>query len=206
MQLYFVLGLPNKNKYRPSCAIFTYPSRVRLVWVITKWHLRKIISKIPYSALSHHSKASSTSRTKFKNLNVSRLVLYPIHWRQVLSREWRCGCVISLQWRHYERDGVSNYQHLDRLLNRLLRRRSKKTPKLRVTGLFAGDSSMTGEFPAQMASNAENVSNLMTSSCIRGFTIYSNCVILLVGLTRKQDLTNHPQFRQVWWHYIQLYM
>ena len=38
------------------------------------------------------------------------------------------------------------------------------TSKLRVTGLCAGNSPATGEFPAQMASNAENVSILMTSS------------------------------------------
>ena len=37
-------------------------------------------------------------------------------------------------------------------------RRSKKTSKLRVTGLCVGNSPMTGEFPAQMVSNAENVS------------------------------------------------
>ena len=36
--------------------------------------------------------------------------------------------------------------------------RSKKTFKLRVTGLCAGNSPGSGEFPAQMASNAENVS------------------------------------------------
>ena len=36
--------------------------------------------------------------------------------------------------------------------------RSKKTAKLRVTGLCAGNSPVTGEFPAQRASNAENVS------------------------------------------------
>ena len=46
----------------------------------------------------------------------------------------------------------------DCLLNRSLRRRSKKTSKLRVTGLCAGNSPVTGEFPAQMTSNAENVS------------------------------------------------
>ena len=40
----------------------------------------------------------------------------------------------------------------------LFRRRSKKTSKLRVTGLCAGNSPVTGEFPAQMASNAENAS------------------------------------------------
>ena len=38
------------------------------------------------------------------------------------------------------------------------RRRSKKTSKLCVTGLFDGNSPVTGEFRAQRASNAENVS------------------------------------------------
>ena len=33
-----------------------------------------------------------------------------------------------------------------------------ETWKLRVTGLWVGNSQVTGEFPAQMASNAENVS------------------------------------------------
>ena len=63
-----------------------------------------------------------------------------------------------LQWRHNGRDNVSNHQPHDCLLNRLFKRRSKKTWKLRVTGLCAGNSPGTGEFPAQMASYAENVS------------------------------------------------
>ena len=41
------------------------------------------------------------------------------------------------------------------LLNRLFRRRSKKTSKLCVTGLCEGNSPVTGEFPAQRASDAE---------------------------------------------------
>ena len=53
--------------------------------------------------------------------------------------------------------GVSNDQPHDCLLNRLFRRISKKTLKLCPTGLCAGTSPVTGEFPAQMASNAENV-------------------------------------------------
>ena len=64
----------------------------------------------------------------------------------------------SLRWRHNGCDSVSNHQPHDCLLNRLFRRRSKKTSKLRVTGLCAGNSPETGEFPAQMASDAENVS------------------------------------------------
>ena len=63
-----------------------------------------------------------------------------------------------LQWSHNGRDGISNHQHHDCLFNHLFRCRSKKTSKLRVTGLCAGNSPVTGEFPAQMASNTENIS------------------------------------------------
>ena len=62
-----------------------------------------------------------------------------------------------LQWRHNGCDGVSNHQSRDCLLNRLFRHRSKKTSKLRVTGLCEGNSPVTGEFPAQRASNVENI-------------------------------------------------
>ena len=64
----------------------------------------------------------------------------------------------TLQWRHNGRGSVSNHQPHDCLLNRWFRRRSKKTSKLRVTGICAGNSPVTGEFPTQRASNTENVS------------------------------------------------
>ena len=64
----------------------------------------------------------------------------------------------ALQWHHNRRDSVSNHPPHDCLLNRLLRHRSKKTSKLRATGLCVGNSPVTIEFPAQMVSNAENVS------------------------------------------------
>ena len=64
----------------------------------------------------------------------------------------------TLRWRHNGCDSVSNRQPHDCLLNRLFRHRSKKTSKPRVTGLCAGNSPGTGEFPAQRASYAENVS------------------------------------------------
>ena len=64
----------------------------------------------------------------------------------------------SLQWRQNGGNGVSNHQLHHCLLNRLFRRRSKQASKLRVTGLCTGNSPVTGEFPAQMASNVENVS------------------------------------------------
>ena len=69
---------------------------------------------------------------------------------------WCCQC--PLQWRHNERDTVSNHQPHHCLLNRLFRRKSKKTSKLCGTGLCEGNSTVTGEFPAQRSSNAENIS------------------------------------------------
>ena len=52
----------------------------------------------------------------------------------------RVASDVTLQWRHNVRDSVSNHQPHDCLLNRLFRRRSKKTSKLRVTGLCARNS------------------------------------------------------------------
>ena len=49
-----------------------------------------------------------------------------------------------IYYSYNERDGVSNHQHHDCLMNLLFRRRPKKTPPV------------TGKFPAQRASNAEN--------------------------------------------------
>ena len=70
----------------------------------------------------------------------------------------QCNICDSLQWRHNERGGVWNHQPHDCLHNCLFWCRSKKTSKLRFTDLCEGNSPVTGEFPSQRASNAENVS------------------------------------------------
>ena len=49
-------------------------------------------------------------------------------------------CLKPLRWRHNDHDGVSNHQPHGCLLNRLFRCRSKKTSKLRITGLCVGNS------------------------------------------------------------------
>ena len=62
---------------------------------------------------------------------------------------------ISIWWRHHvilqehynNLDGASNHRRLDCLLNRFFRCGSKKTSKLRVTGLCEGNSPVTGELP-----------------------------------------------------------
>ena len=63
-----------------------------------------------------------------------------------------------LQWRHNGHDSVSNHQPHHCLLSCLFSCRSKKTSKVRVTVLCAGNSPVTSEFPAQMASDVENIS------------------------------------------------
>ena len=62
--------------------------------------------------------------------------------------------ILTLHWRHNDHDGVSNHQHHACLLNRLFRRRSKKTSSSASLTFVWG----IGEFPAQRASYAENVS------------------------------------------------
>ena len=78
--------------------------------------------------------------------------------QSVIDASTTSVCSISLQWRHNAHNGVLNHQSHDSLLNRLFRRRSKEKLKVRVTGLCEWNSPGTGEFPAQRASNAENVS------------------------------------------------
>ena len=77
-----------------------------------------------------------------------------------VRQDWTCLCLVlvTLLWRHNGCDSVSNHQTHDYLLNRLFGCTSKKTSTLRVTGLCVGNSPGTGQYPAQMASNVENVS------------------------------------------------
>ena len=77
-----------------------------------------------------------------------------------------CDCGRLQQSHNYHYSDVimsaSNHRHCGCFLNRLFRRRSKKASKLRDTGLCVGNSSVTGEFPAQRASG--KYFHLMTSS------------------------------------------
>ena len=86
-----------------------------------------------------------------------------------------------LLWRHNERGVVSNHRRFYCLFKRLFRRRSKKTSKLRITGLRDGNLPVTGGFPSQRASNAENVSiwwryhvmnDVMLSACCLTTELY----------------------------------
>ena len=126
------------------------------------------------------------------------------------------GIRITLQWRHNGRDCVSNHQRLDCLLNRLSRRKAKKTSKHRVTGLCDGTSLVTDEFPLQRASNAGNVSiwwrhhgntykwkclcsMLMTSLCGWPFINWS-CLLYLRNLW--SDYHQTPPIDKEWFLWV----
>ena len=102
--------------------------------------------------MSYYSMYCNLSGVETKYLGITRSVPWLL---------LPCLCIARTSAAHYTdvrmSVGVSYHQPHDCLLNCLFRRKSKKTSKLRVTGLCEGNSPLTGEFPAQMASNAENV-------------------------------------------------
>ena len=69
----------------------------------------------------------------------------------------------SWQWRHNERDGVSNHQPHDCLPNRLLGRRSKKTSKL-LAAFVRGIHQWPVNSPYKGQTRGKGF-HLMTSSC-----------------------------------------
>ena len=105
----------------------------------------------------------------------------------------------SLQSRHNEHDGISNHQPHDCKLNHLLRRRSKKTSKLRITGRWDGNSLATGEFPAQMPVTQKTFHLMMslwcfvvinahcqcisTACCLMDCTLSSTITLMLINIT-----------------------
>ena len=101
----------------------------------------------------------------------------------------------SLQWRH-ERIGVSNHRPHDCLLKRLFRRRSKKTSKLRATGLCAWNSPVTGESPHKgpVTRNmilGDSSNKCKTLCCFQ--SIYGECYALICMVTASSvaHLCNH---------------
>ena len=97
-----------------------------------------------------------------------------------------------LQWRHNERDSVSNHQLHDCLSNCLFRQRSKKTSKLRVTGLC-----VTGDrwIPAQMTSNAKNVSIWWRHHAMRNDVTYMH----YFSKTNQSTARKPTDFRRISW-------
>ena len=96
-------------------------SFITVLLIITMWVLM-------FTSLSG-TKSVTRRRRRWNEPICSTIQDYPIS-----------GGKHSLRWRHNDQDGVSNHQPHGCLLNRLFRRRSNKTSKLRVTGLCVGNS------------------------------------------------------------------
>ena len=83
--------------------------------------------------------------------------LFSLQYRAITALYMPLKNAVTLQWRHNGRDSVSNHESHDFLLNRYSDADQRKHQS--STSLaFVGKSPGTGEFPAQMASYAENVS------------------------------------------------
>ena len=138
--------------------------------------LRLIEEKAVESTAFNASSPLKTKDRQFDNFAITGGTVI-CHYNNLRCNQWRqsyqiddilfwvwqfrwssTGQLFPSQWRHIERDGVSNRQLHDCLLWRLFKWRSKKASKLRIIGLCEGNSPVTGEYPAQRASNAENVS------------------------------------------------
>ena len=143
------------HRHSKSCCDQSSPARRTINTEMTPWPRFKI-KMLSYQYRKSHCGDKTVVRSSYLHNGISYTgKMSSLYWIGALSEHINAS---SLQWRHSGCDSVSKHQPHDCLLNRLFRRRSKKTSKLRVTGLCAGNSPMVGEFPAQMASNMENVS------------------------------------------------
>ena len=131
------------------------------VWVMTWWHslltLRSITHNVHlllrvFTIITQIAKAPDWCRL---DIDPTRKCQIDILSTSIQQSMISGQLIISYFVSH---DGVSNHQRLDCLLSRLFGHRSKKASKLRVNGFCEGNSLVTGEFRAQRASNAENIS------------------------------------------------
>ena len=93
------------------------------------------LESVKISSCRHHENHCTENKICFKSrirpVNKTFYVLHIMPWGYKR---------VPLRWRHNGCDSVSNHQPRDCLLSLLFRRRSKKTWKLRVTGLCVGNS------------------------------------------------------------------
>ena len=166
---------------------------ILFIWILNCQHFLRIVEMVGDNerSLIFDTSMGTWSGNYSLFLNFTRISLIAYYlWRILDVRHEQFGIVFHLckpdhflqywleelnilRWRHNGGDGVSNHQPHHCVFNRLFRRRSMKTSKLRVTGLCVGNSPGTGEFTAQMTSNAENVYHLITSSWLSSAGLFS---------------------------------
>ena len=169
--------------------------RVKSVW---KWEIDIIFQMLIGKSITHFNEINKCSFDFLNQFNYQSCVCLCVSVRLCLClilqidtwaaktnigiffSEIFVGTMTHHTTENKGRYSVSNHQHHDCLLNRLFRRRTKETSKLRVTGLCAGNSPVTGEFPAQMASNEENVSIWWRHHEVVNTKIYLNTTDIII--------------------------
>ena len=73
-------------------------------------------------------------------ISLTKRKAWATHWSVVRNLQVCTIHTDPLHWRHSDHDSVSNHQPHGCLVNRVFRRRSKKTSKLSVTGLCVRNS------------------------------------------------------------------
>ena len=117
-----------------------------------------------------------------------------------------------LQWHHKERDGVSNHQPHDCLFNRLSKAQIKENIKAPSHWPLWGNTPVNGEFPAQRACYAENVSiwlrhhdmNVFNQQQYETLSMNPNAMTVTYQLiychfiNRHDDVIKWKLFRRYW--------
>ena len=140
--------------------MYIYHINETILWPIdTIWHL------VPLCIITR----TNVKKKLQWNLNQNEIIFILKHAFEMSSAKWwpfcsrpnvstyRCFRTAPFNQKH----AIASSNLVDLYCTRLQiyqLSRSKKTSKLCVTGLCVGKSPVTGEFPAQKASNAENVS------------------------------------------------
>ena len=115
---------------------------LKIAWVLSYCAYRKRYWYREMDMTASHANDFRITGSSWGESTGDRLI--PINERTCSNGQLWCFVLwtwtITLRWRHNDHNCVSNHQPRGCLLNRLFRRRSKKTSKLRVTGLCVGNS------------------------------------------------------------------
>ena len=123
----------------------------------------------------------------------------------------------TLQWRHSERDGVSNHQHPNCLLNRLFRRKSKKHQSFASLAYVRGihrwpmNSPHKGPVTRKMVSFDDVImkTRICISSCctvqwLLTFVRFQDTLLLtLIDFSASMDKWLYP-LQRVGWNYLSI--
>ena len=113
-----------------------YCSNIMGLSLCTTWiMLRKILASCR-CCICYHMSAS-----------IIHILIPALLYLILVSKRGPQVASLSLQWRHNGRDSASNHQPCECLLSRSIRRRSKRTSKLCVTGLCVVNSPGPGNSP-----------------------------------------------------------